>query len=118
MYLSSSSSRTNTRCKASSRKRCGKAASRLPSCPRGEEALTLFRGKVAPYRVLVADVNLKGALSGWEVARQPQEQVAEPEPSPAIPHPAILVVAGPDRRRIERRGRRRRPRQRRAANAS
>ena len=33
----------------------------------GEEALTLFRGKVAPYRALVTDVNLKGSLTGWEV---------------------------------------------------
>jgi hypothetical protein len=48
-----------------------------------------------------------------------QAQVTEPEPSPAIPHPASLIVAGPDRRRIERRGRRRRPnRQRQTANAS
>lgn len=29
----------------------------------GEEALTLFRGKVAPHRALVTDVNLKGALA-------------------------------------------------------
>jgi CheY-like chemotaxis protein len=36
----------------------------------GEEALTLFRGKVADYRALVADVNLKGSLSGWEVAKR------------------------------------------------
>src|SRR5438874_1017874 len=30
----------------------------------GEEALTLFRGKVADYKALVTDVNLKGNLSG------------------------------------------------------
>ena len=42
----------------------------------GEEALTLFRGKVAPYRALVTDVNLKGSLSGWEVARQIREMEA------------------------------------------
>jgi hypothetical protein len=34
----------------------------------GEEALTLFRGRVADYRALVTDVNFKGSLSGWEVA--------------------------------------------------
>jgi DNA-binding response OmpR family regulator len=39
----------------------------------GEEALTLFRGKVADYRALVADVNLKGSLSGWEVAKRIRE---------------------------------------------
>ena len=39
----------------------------------GEEALTLFRGKVADYRALVTDVNLKGSLSGWEVAKQIRE---------------------------------------------
>jgi len=48
----------------------------------------------------------------------PQAQIIAPEPSPAIAQPAS-VVAGPDRRRIERRGRRRRPkRQRLTANAS
>ena len=49
----------------------------------------------------------------------PQAQITAPEPSPAIAQPASVVVAGPDRRRIERRGRRRRPnRQRQTANAS
>jgi hypothetical protein len=48
----------------------------------------------------------------------PQAQVAAPEPLPPIPHPASLVIAGPDRRRMERRRRRRRPnRQRQTANA-
>jgi hypothetical protein len=48
-----------------------------------------------------------------------QAQITAPEPSPAIAQPASLVVAGPDRRRVERRGRRRRPnRQRQTANAS
>lgn len=36
----------------------------------------------------------------------PQAQVTAPEPSPAIPHPASFV-AGPGRRRLERRRRRR-----------
>jgi DNA-binding response OmpR family regulator len=39
----------------------------------GEEALTLFRGRVAPYRALVTDVNLKGSLSGWDVASKIRE---------------------------------------------
>jgi DNA-binding response OmpR family regulator len=42
----------------------------------GEEALTLFKGKVADYKALVTDVNLKGAMSGWEVARQIREAAA------------------------------------------
>jgi len=36
----------------------------------GEEALTLFKGGIKNYRALATDVNLKGHLSGWEVARQ------------------------------------------------
>jgi DNA-binding response OmpR family regulator len=39
----------------------------------GEEALTLFRGRVKNYRALVTDVSLKGRISGWEVARQVRE---------------------------------------------
>ena len=39
----------------------------------GEEALTLFRGKLKNYKVLVTDVALKGRLNGWEVAAQFRE---------------------------------------------
>jgi DNA-binding response OmpR family regulator len=39
----------------------------------GEEALTLFNGKLKPYKALVTDVNLKGKLSGWDVARRIRE---------------------------------------------
>ena len=39
----------------------------------GEEALTLFRGGLKNYKVLVTDVGLKGRLSGWEVAAQFRE---------------------------------------------
>lgn len=39
----------------------------------GEEALTLFKGGIKNYKVLVTDVNLKGTLSGWDVARQIRE---------------------------------------------
>lgn len=42
----------------------------------GEEGLTLFRGKVADYKALVTDVNLKGSLSGWEVAKEIREMAA------------------------------------------
>jgi len=34
----------------------------------GEEALTMFRGRVKEYKALVTDIGLKGQLSGWEVA--------------------------------------------------
>ena len=39
----------------------------------GEEALTLFKGGLKNYKALVTDVNLKGRMSGWEVARQIRE---------------------------------------------
>src|SRR5882672_7395797 len=39
----------------------------------GEEALTLFRSGLKNYKALVADVSLKGRLSGWEVATQIRE---------------------------------------------
>ena len=39
----------------------------------GEEALTLFRGGLKNYKALVTDVNLKGGISGWDVARQIRE---------------------------------------------
>ena len=38
-----------------------------------EEALTLFKGGLKNYRALVTDVNLKGRLSGWDIARQIRE---------------------------------------------
>jgi CheY-like chemotaxis protein len=43
----------------------------------GEEALTLFRGRVAEYRALVTDVSLKGTLNGWEVAKQIRKIAAD-----------------------------------------
>ena len=43
-----------------------------------EEALTHFRSGMKEYRALVADVNLKGTLSGWELARQLRQR----EPTP------------------------------------
>jgi len=39
----------------------------------GEEALTLFKGRNKEYRVLVTDVDSKGQLNGWEIARQIRE---------------------------------------------
>jgi CheY-like chemotaxis protein len=34
-----------------------------------EEAVTLLKGKVANYKALVTDINLKGLMNGWEVAK-------------------------------------------------
>ncbi|KRR03195.1 response regulator [Bradyrhizobium valentinum] len=39
-----------------------------------EEALTLFKTGSKNYQALVTDVNLKGRLSGWGVARQIREK--------------------------------------------
>ena len=41
--------------------------------PSGEEAVTLLRGNKGSYRALVADVNLRGKMDGWEVAKQARE---------------------------------------------
>jgi DNA-binding response OmpR family regulator len=35
----------------------------------GEEAVTLLKSGTANYRGLVTDINLKGRMDGWEVAR-------------------------------------------------
>jgi DNA-binding response OmpR family regulator len=39
----------------------------------GEEAVTLLKGQKTKYRALVTDINLKGRMDGWEVARQARE---------------------------------------------
>ena len=39
----------------------------------GEEAVTLLKGYKGKYRALVADVNLRGRMDGWEVAKQARE---------------------------------------------
>ena len=36
--------------------------------PSGEEAVKLLRGNRGRYRALVADIALRGRMSGWEVA--------------------------------------------------
>ena len=38
--------------------------------PSGEEAVTLLKGNKSKYRALVTDINLRGRIDGWEVARQ------------------------------------------------
>ncbi len=39
----------------------------------GEEAVTLLKGNREHYRALVTDINLKGTMDGWEVAKQARE---------------------------------------------
>ena len=39
----------------------------------GEEAVTLLKGNGVKYRVLITDINLRGRLNGWEVAKQARE---------------------------------------------
>jgi CheY-like chemotaxis protein len=39
----------------------------------GEEAITLLTGNQMQYRGLVTDINLRGRLQGWEVARAARE---------------------------------------------
>ena len=39
----------------------------------GEEAVTLLQGNRQHYRALVSDINLKGTLDGWDIARQARE---------------------------------------------
>jgi CheY-like chemotaxis protein len=39
----------------------------------GEEAVTLLRGNKSKYRALVTDINLRGRMGGWEVAKHARE---------------------------------------------
>jgi CheY-like chemotaxis protein len=39
----------------------------------GEEAVTLLEGNRSHYRAVVTDINLRGKLGGWEVAKQARE---------------------------------------------
>lgn len=43
----------------------------------GEEAVTLLKSGLIPYRALVTDINLRGKMDGWEVARQAREIAPE-----------------------------------------
>ena len=36
--------------------------------PSGEEAVTLLKGNRGKYRALIADIGLRGRMTGWEVA--------------------------------------------------
>ena len=39
----------------------------------GEEAVPLLQRDRGQYRALVSDINLKGAMDGWEIARHARE---------------------------------------------
>lgn len=39
-----------------------------------EDAVTLLHGEVASFRALVTDVNLSGAMTGWDLARVARER--------------------------------------------
>ena len=41
--------------------------------PSAEEAVTLLKGKVMTYRALVTDINLRGRMTGWDVAREARQ---------------------------------------------
>ena len=41
--------------------------------PSGEEAVTLLKGHKGRYRALVTDIDLRGTIDGWEVAKQARE---------------------------------------------
>ena len=67
-----------------------------------EEALTLFGSGTKSYKALVADVNLKGRLNGWEIARRIREidpafpivymtgAAADQWPSQGVPNSILL----------------------------
>lgn len=47
----------------------------LPEVPSSaEDAVTLLHGEVASFRALVTDVNLSGAMTGWDLARVARER--------------------------------------------
>jgi CheY-like chemotaxis protein len=41
--------------------------------PSGEEAVTLLKGGKTKYCALVTDINLRGTMDGWEVAKQARQ---------------------------------------------
>lgn len=68
----------------------------------GEEAVTLLKGGLVKYRAVVTDVNLKGRMDGWEVARRAREidpefpivymtgAAADEWPSRGVPNSVLL----------------------------
>ena len=52
----------------------------------GEEAVTLLKGIKGKYRALVTDIQLRGVMDGWEVAKRARE--IDPE------FPIVYVTGG------------------------
>ena len=67
-----------------------------------EEAVTLLKGKKTAYCALITDINLRGAMDGWEVARAAREieaafpivymtgAAADEWPSKGVPNSILL----------------------------
>lgn len=55
-----------------------------------EDAVTLLQGEVASFRALVTDVNLRGTMTGWDLARVARER------DPAFPVVYITGTAAED----------------------
>ncbi len=47
------------------------------TCASGEQAVTVLQSGVTTYKALVTDINLRGGMSGWEVARRARQ--ADPD---------------------------------------
>lgn len=43
----------------------------------GEEAATLFQGDLMKFQALVTDINLRGQMTGWEVAKAARQKDPE-----------------------------------------
>lgn len=69
----------------------------------GEEAVTLLKGRKTAYRALVTDVNLKGTMDGWVVAKAARQidpafpviymtgAAADQWPSHGVPNSILLT---------------------------
>ncbi|UPK31466.1 response regulator [Bradyrhizobium sp. 195] len=55
-----------------------------------EDAVTLLKGEIASFRALVTDVNLKGTMTGWDLARIARER------DPAFPVVYMTGTAADD----------------------
>jgi DNA-binding response OmpR family regulator len=45
----------------------------IVTCPSANDALTLFQSGVVKYSALVTDIDLKGRMGGWDLARRIRE---------------------------------------------
>ena len=68
----------------------------------GEEAIKLLQGNSSHYRAVLTDINLKGKLTGWDVAKRAREMnpeipvvymtgaAADDWPSHGVPNSVLL----------------------------